>query len=84
MVDAIINALSAKISILSELCKADPRELTILIHKKWEFYTMELIRYNRSIANDNGRDFESESISDSETKREGIKKSNQSTKFSSK
>lgn len=66
--DDIINALRAKISLLSELCQADPRDLTNLIYKKWEFYTMELIRYNRSIANDNGRNFESEPISDSEIK----------------
>ena len=68
MVDVITNALSAKISVLSELCQADPRELTTLIYKKWEFYTMELIRYNRSIANDNGGNFKSEPISDSEIK----------------
>lgn len=66
--DAIINALKAKISLLSELCQADPRELSTLIYKKWEFYTMELIRYNRSIANDNGGNFKSEPISDSEIK----------------
>ena len=66
MVDVITNALSAKISLLSELCQADPRDLTTLIYKKWEFYTMELIRYNRSIANDNRGNSEFEPISDSE------------------
>ena len=43
--DAIINALKAKISLLSELCEADPRELTNLIYKKWEFYTRCIIRH---------------------------------------
>lgn len=68
MVDAVTNALSAKISLLNELSQADPRELTTLIHKKWEFYTMELIRYNRSVANDDTGNTKSESISNSQVK----------------